>query len=214
MRRTIDLNNGKRVWVESFTGTVLETKAWSETSVSSTQNVGYVHSSGVMVGGGTSVKSKTTEKREVWLRSADGVEKCFSFQNLALQTRAGHLMTVVRGGNSEDATDSYLSIHLHTTDESFNFVEQKTQDVLYNVGVFSRALFALRLFIYIGLTCFFVGVIVAPVSATIVYFLRKPVLSDFKAKFASPLPSLLPAPATSQPIEHHEPLKNLNNATA
>lgn len=191
MRKDLVLENGVAVWVESFTGTVLEARVWSETTISSTPNAGYVHSSGAMIGGGSSVRSKTTEKREIWLKADDNTEKCFSFKNLDLQTREGHRITVIKGGTPKNTEGTYLSVHLHTTGEIHDFTDKAIEDTMYSMGIFSRLLQFVRIFTYIGLTCFFVGIVISPISATVIYFLRKPVKADLKLKLKALLPSML-----------------------
>lgn len=191
MRKELALENGKQIWVESFTGDVLEARAWSETSISSQQNMGFVTKSGVVMGGGTSIKSKTVEKREIWLRLDDGTEKCFAFSNVTLQARAGHRLTIVKAGKPEDSEGTILSIHQHTTNESIDFVSKDLNRILYGLGIFSFGLFILRSFIYVGTIFMFIGFVLAPVGATVVHFMRKPVKAEFKQKLSSIMPALL-----------------------
>lgn len=198
MQKQIILKNGVRVDIESFTGTVQESKVWSETSVSSTPTAGYVHSSGVMIGGGSRVQSKTTEKREIWLKADDGTEKCFSFNNIELQTRTGHLVTVVQGGTTKERRNTYLSIHLHTTGETYDCLEKSLEATMYRMGVFSQALLALRAAIYIGGIFLLIGFFIAPIGALIVYFVRRPIKADLKEKVRALLPSLLPQKAPTK----------------
>lgn len=145
MRKELVLPGGEKMWLEATTGEVVSERAWSETQVSSRAAVGYATSSGAVIGGGQRVTSTTIDKKQIWVRGADG-DKCFDFKNVDLSVLPGHKITVIDGGGVDNGKSVHFYIDLPSTNSCFDLFNKKTATgYLVDVGVVSLPMFFLRL---------------------------------------------------------------------
>lgn len=182
MNKDFILNSGKRFHIRCVTGTVISNTTWSETQIKSTQNPGYVSSSGIMVGGGTNVRSTTVEKADVWLRTDDGKEECFRLNHNVLQTREGHRLSILVGAVAEKEPNVLLAIYQFNNEKLFDFTQSnRGGGILLSSGLKSIWMEALRWAFYCGCVAFIMGIPLIPIVAFLVHRNKKNVLKELSS---------------------------------
>lgn len=179
MVRDFTLSNGKNFTIRCITGSVIDSKTWSETNISSSQNPGYVTSSGVMIGGGTSISSSTIEKQEVWLRTDEGKEECFRLNHNVLQTRQGHRLSIAVGGVSGKEPNALLGIYKYNDNKIIDFTNSnRGSGILFASGLSNPWMQGLRWGFYCGCVATVIGIVLIPIGATLVHMNRKKTLKE------------------------------------
>lgn len=122
MRHTMTLADGRKFWIQSFTGMVIDDRKWSETEVWSTSAPGYVDpKTGFSHGGGQKIHSQSYDMKEFWLKGADGTEEKIRLVDFSVDYRVGHVLTVVWGGVESNSSGPYFSIANHTIGRKSTF---------------------------------------------------------------------------------------------
>lgn len=111
MKTNIELEDGQKIWLATFTGQVMDSTKESETSIYSE-----VESVATTVGSVpfTTVHSEVDRTHTLWLRNQEGREEEVLLPDHSFSTRVGHVVTVLWG-----AADGYKGYYLgavnHTT---------------------------------------------------------------------------------------------------
>ncbi len=112
-KTTHTLSNGQEVWLQTFTGEVLDQSKTSTVSVM--QGAPMVLSKTLVVQG--QVQSQTHTDHELWLRGADGQERPIHMADIGLAARVGHTVTILWGCTEPNDAGHYFASRNHTTGE-------------------------------------------------------------------------------------------------
>lgn len=112
MKTDIELEDGQKIWLATFTGQVVDSKKQSETSVYSQTDTVLSKVGSIPF---TSVYSEVDREHSMWLRSSDGTEHEVLLPHHDFSTRQGHVVTVLWGAADGRTEGTYLGAVNHTT---------------------------------------------------------------------------------------------------
>lgn len=194
MQKIFTLSNGKKININYLKGDVIEEKDWSEEKINSTSSPGFVTKGGVIIGGGTTVRSETIARQNIWLRLEDGKEQCFSTQNRQIPTRSGHKIIMITGGVEDKKNGAFLAAYLFNGNETVDFMQGGFgRATLLGSGLASPIWIGLRTMFYCGCVATMIGIPLIPIVMYVTHRKHKTISKELAQHVLGSMPEAISA---------------------